>query len=70
MLLEEFDVEKYERTIRSEGREEARNEAIDKLISALKELKISDEKIVEQLMKQYGLSDEEAEERLKNYGKY
>ena len=69
MLLEEFDVEKYERTIRSEGREEARNEAIDKLISSLKEFKIPDEKITEQLMKQYSLSDEEAEERLKNYGK-
>ena len=73
MLLEEFDVEKYERTIRSEGREEGiektRNEDIDKLISALKELKISDEKITEQLMKQYSLSEEEVEEKLKNYGK-
>lgn len=69
MLLEEFDVEKYERTIRSEGREEARNEAIDKLIDSLKDFNIVDEKIKEQLMKQYDLSGEEAEERLSNFGK-
>lgn len=73
MLLEEFDVEKYERTLRAEGREEGieetRNEAIDKLISALKELTISDEEITKQLMKQYSLSDKEAEEKLKNYDK-
>lgn len=74
MLLEEFDVKKYERTLRAEGkeegieivREETRNEAIDKLISALKDLAISDEEIKKQLMKQYSLSNKEAEEKLKN----
>ena len=73
MLLEEFDVEKYERTLRSEGREEGieetRNEDIDKLISVLKELEISDEEIMKQLKKQYSLSDKEAGDRLNNYGK-
>ena len=29
MLLEEFDVDKYERTIKAEGREEGREEGID-----------------------------------------
>ena len=31
MLLEEFDAEKYERTIRSEGREEGREEGVVKV---------------------------------------
>ena len=62
MLLEEFDVKKYERTIREEGREEGR-ELINKLISILVEQdRIEDLKRTakdpgyqEQLIKELGL---------------
>ena len=39
MLLEEFDAEKYERTIRSEGREEGRKEGIQATVDVLRDLK-------------------------------
>ncbi|MCM1440615.1 MAG: hypothetical protein NC131_15670 [Roseburia sp.] len=68
MLLEEFDVEKYERTLRAEGKEEGRAEAIEssimKFIVALNELGIPLEQVKQQVMKQFELSDEEAEERM------
>ena len=62
MLLEEFDVKKYERTIREEGREEER-ELINKLNSILVEqdrmedLKraAKDQAYQEQLIKELGL---------------
>ena len=62
MLLEEFDVKKYERTIREEGREEGR-ELINKLNSILVEqdrmedLKraAKDQAYQEQLIKELGL---------------
>ncbi|MCM1263659.1 MAG: hypothetical protein NC313_13175 [Butyrivibrio sp.] len=76
MLLEEFDVEKYERTLRAEGREEGieqgreqgRAEAIEssrmKFIDALDELGIPFEQIKQRVMKRFKLSDAEAEERM------
>ncbi|MCM1050075.1 MAG: hypothetical protein NC433_16785 [Clostridiales bacterium] len=72
MLLEEFDVEKYERTIRAEGkeegiekgREEKGEEDIIEFIGAMKELAIPAEKIKQQLMKRFKLSIEAAEEKI------
>lgn len=66
MLLEEFDAEKYERTLRAEGKEEAMEAAIAEFVDAMKELEIPVEKIKHQLMKRFNLSDEAAEEKIEN----
>ncbi len=69
MLLEEFDAEKYERTIRSEGREEGKEEGelkINKLGILLMEEgrsneflnSLSDRELQKRLLIEYGLEDE------------
>ncbi|MCM1049778.1 MAG: hypothetical protein NC433_15280, partial [Clostridiales bacterium] len=60
MLLEEFDAEKYERTLREEGIEKGMTEFID----AMKELRIPADEIKQQLMKRFNLSAEAAEEKI------
>ena len=69
MLLEEFDAEKYERTLRSEGREEGREEGEEKvnrlgilLTEAGREndflRSLSDRKFQKRLFVEFGLEDE------------
>lgn len=48
------------------GREEARKEGVVALISSLKELSISDEEILNQLMKKFNLSKDDAKAYLEN----
>lgn len=69
MLLEEFDVEKYERTIREEGREEGREagrEAVNKLGVLLTKAgrsgdflkSLSDRELQQRLFAEFGLEEE------------
>lgn len=69
MLLEEFDVEKYERTLRSEGWEEGREEGelkINKLGTLLMEAgrsdeflnSLSDRELQKRLLMEFGMEDE------------
>ena len=66
MLLEEFDVDKYERTIRMEGRIEGREEGIEQLSglttilleqNRMQDLKraMKDKKYRERLFREFGL---------------
>ena len=64
MLLEEFDKEKYERTLRSEGREEGIKEGIQGTVDVLRDLKHGDIEIKYIIKNKYNLSDDEAEEYL------
>lgn len=65
MLLEEFDAEKYERTIRDEGREEGRNR-VNKLGLLLTEAgrsdeflkSLSDQELQKKLLAELGLKEE------------
>lgn len=81
MLLEEFDVKKYERTLRSEGFEEGREEGI-KLgrkqekelgirltLEILKESDFSREYARRKLQEKFALSEAEAEQMLSRYWK-
>lgn len=65
MLLEEFDAEKYERTLRDEGREEGLRYSIE----IIQEANLSRDLAKEKLMEKYSFSEEEAEERLLRYWK-
>lgn len=66
--LEGFDVKKYERTLREEGREEGRKEiAMEKLIQVLNSLMYSKETAICQLVKHYELSEEEAATKVEMY---
>lgn len=75
MLLEEFDVEKYERTLRLEGREEGIKEGIKKgredalscMIEILRETDVSRNSVKKKLMEKYSLSEDEAEQMLSLY---
>lgn len=69
MLLEEFDVKKYERTLRSEGREEGREEGIRFTLEILKELNLPREYAQKKLQEKYSLSEAEAEQKLLQYWK-
>ncbi len=64
MLLEEFDAEKYEKTIRSEGREEGRKEGIKATVDVLRDLQHDDIDIKAIIKNKYNLSENEAEEYL------
>ena len=72
MLLEEFDKDKYERTLRSEGREEGIKEGreegikegIQGTVDVLRDLKHGDIEIKSIIKNKYNLSDDEAEEYL------
>lgn len=62
--FEAYDVQATRREAREEGKREARNEDMAKFVSALKELAITREDIKIQLMKQFNLSEEEAEKMI------
>ena len=73
MLLEEFDAEKYERTIRGEGREEGREEGVKTSIrysiEILQETSQPREYAKKKIMEKYTVSEEEAEQEFLLYGK-
>lgn len=69
MLLEEFDVKKYERTLRREGREEGREEGVQIVVESLQETNCSRNMAKNKLMEKYHLTREEAEEKLSLYWK-
>ena len=81
VILETFDLEKYEKAVKREGFDEGydkglnaeRKNGIRQLISALREMQadhpISDEEITQKLMSKYSLTLEETENFLKQYGK-
>jgi len=68
MLLEEFDAEKYERTIRSEGREEGRVEGIKAgmrfSIEIMQETNQTRENARKKIAEKYLISEDEAEQEL------
>lgn len=66
MLLEEFDVEKYERSLKEEGREEGREEGICALVNTCHRLGVSEEDTVNALIREFSLTREKAEEYNKN----
>lgn len=73
MLLEEFDAEKYERALRSEGKEEGieeeREEGIRYMIEVLQELGQSVDYVKAKLKEKYSLSEEGAQEKQQLYWK-
>lgn len=69
MLLEEFDVKKYERTLRGEGREAGREEGIRIMLESLREVDCSRNAAKDKLMEKYHLTREGAEEKLVLYWK-
>ncbi len=81
MLLEEFDAEKYERTLRSEGKEEGRKEGKEEgieeeredgiryMIEVLQELGQSVDCVKEKLKEKYSLSEKEAQGKQQLYWK-
>ena len=77
MLLEEFDAEKYERTIRGEGREEGREEGKKEglkigmclRIEILQETNQTREDAKKKIAEKYSVSEYEAERELLLYWK-
>lgn len=69
MLLEEFDAEKYERTIREEGREEGLTIGIRCSIEILREFHQSRDETKKKLIEKYAISESEAERELQLYWK-
>ena len=69
MLLEEFDVEKYERTLRKEGREEGREEGIRCTVEALQEAGQTRTFVIDKIAEKYALLQTEAEEKIERYWK-
>ncbi|MDE7358672.1 MAG: hypothetical protein K2N39_04440, partial [Lachnospiraceae bacterium] len=81
MLLEEFDVEKYERTLKSEGREEGmelgRKQGIEQgieqgircMVEALQETGQPRDCVAVKIAEKYALLEKEAEEKLLLYWK-
>ena len=63
--FEAYDVQETRRIAREEAREEVREEDIISVIRIMKEVAVSKEITKQQLMKQFGLSEQEAEEKLK-----
>lgn len=63
--FEAYDVQETRRIAREEAREEVREEAVSNVIRMMKELSISREITKHQLVKQFELSTQEAEEKLK-----
>lgn len=63
--FEAYDVQETRRLAREEARAEVREEDIISAIRMMKEAVVSKEITKQQLMKQFGLSEQEAEEKLK-----
>lgn len=64
-ILEEFDVEKYERSLRREGREEG----IRCVVELLQEMGQTRVSVIDKLTEKYALSQTEAEEKTERYWK-
>lgn len=69
MLLEEFDVEKYERTLKREGFEEGIEQGIRIIVETLQEIGVSKEVVVNKLMEEFELSEAEVEIKVEKYWK-
>ena len=73
MLLEEFDTEKYERTIRGEGREEGLKEGIKEgircSIEILQETGQPRDYAKKKVIEKYAVSEEEAEQEFQQHWK-
>lgn len=69
MLLEEFDAEKYERTLRIEGREEGLQTGIRYSIEILQETDQPRDFAKKKIMEKYAVSEDEAEQKLQLYWK-
>ena len=65
--FEAYDVQETRRIAREEAKEEAREENVANAIRMMREVSVSREITKQQLVKQFGLSTQEAEERLKLY---
>lgn len=64
-ILEEFDVEKYERSLRREGREEG----IRCVVELLQETGQTKTFVIDKIAEKYALSQTEAEEKTERYWK-
>lgn len=73
MLLEEFDAEKYERTLRSVGWEKGRKEGAEKgfrcSIEIMQETNFTRDSAKKKLIEKYFLTEEEAERKILRYWK-
>lgn len=73
MLLEEFDVKKYERTLRGEGHEEGLREGMEQgircMVEALQEAGQSEAYAADKIVEKYVLSKAEAEKKVSQYWK-
>ena len=63
MLLEEFDVEKYERSLKREGREEG----LRIMVETLQEIGQTREYIVNKVAEKFSISEKEAELKVEKY---
>lgn len=68
-ILEEFDVEKYERTLRWEGKKEGREEGIRCTVEILQETGQAKAFVIDKLAEKYALSQTEAEKKTERYWK-
>lgn len=68
-ILEEFDVEKYERSLRREGKEEGREDGIRCVVELLQEMGQTKPFVIEKIAEKYALSQTEAEEKAERYWK-
>lgn len=69
MLLEEFDAEKYERTLKEEGIEYGIEYGLQATIEIMQEMGQTREKAIDKLMEKFSLSEQEAGEKLDLYWK-
>ena len=67
MVLTSFSQEEYEQTIRDESYREGIEQGIKNLITSLKHLEISKEKIFNEIKTIYELSEEQAQTYIKKY---
>lgn len=63
MLLEKFDIKKYEHTLREEGKEEGIELGIRALINTCNLLGVSKEQTISRLTEEFSLSPEDAQKR-------
>lgn len=69
MLLEEFDVKKYERSLRQDGREEGREEGIRALVEVCQEFGMSKEDILVRLETRFSMGADSAKQYFEKYQK-
>ena len=69
MILETYDEELHNKTLKQEGYLEGLNTGICNLISTLQELNLSREKTLAKIQEKYDLSPEDAESYMLKYWK-